>query len=193
MVDSLLYNRDKAARSGILSRLKLSEQSYAVLTLHRPSNVDEKETLLKIIEALREISARIPVVFPAHPRTQKSITRFGFDRLLQGGQVIMTEPLGYLDFLKLEMEARLVMTDSGGIQEETTVLNVPCITLRKNTERPITISQGTNVLAGDDRQMIVDQAFQILAGKGKEGSCPELWDGKTAERIIGILARKQRG
>ncbi len=183
---------------------------YALLTLHRPSNVDEKESLLKIIKALSEISRRIRIVFPAHPRTQKRLKEFGILDNLQitSHQLLITEPfglldqspvtnhqlliippLGYLDFLNLEMNAKFVMTDSGGIQEETTVLSIPCLTLRNTTERPITISQGTNILVWNDSQRITEEAFKILDGKGKTGNCPGLWDGKTAERIIKVLAK----
>jgi UDP-N-acetylglucosamine 2-epimerase (non-hydrolysing) len=195
MVDSLLYNKPKAEKSDILERLGLvtSHQSsstpYALLTLHRPSNVDNKETLLRIIKALGEISRRIPIVFPAHPRTQKRLKEFDLlDRLLlTNHRLLLIEPLSYLDFLNLEMNAKFVMTDSGGIQEETTVLNIPCLTLRNTTERPITIGQGTNTLVWNNTETIITEAFKIIDGKGKKGSCPELWDGRTAERIVEIL------
>lgn len=189
MVDSLLYNKAAAEGSQILSRLSLTEKGYALLTLHRPSNVDEKESLFKIVKALGEISKRIPIVFPAHPRTQKSIKDFNLLNLLPiaNQQFILTEPLGYLDFLKLEMNSKFVMTDSGGIQEETTALNIPCLTLRSTTERPITITQGTNTLVWNNTERITEEAFKILDGKGKQGTCPELWDGQAAERIIEIL------
>ncbi len=189
MVDSLLYNMERAEESQILTRLGLDKGSYAVLTLHRPSNVDKKESLLQIIHAVREISQRIPIVFPAHPRTRKSIKSFEFMRFFKDEHIRLIEPLGYLDFLKLEINARLVMTDSGGIQEETTVVNIPCLTLRDTTERPITISQGTNVLVGNDTQKIITEASRILDGKEKKGCCPEIWDGKTAERIVEVLAK----
>jgi len=189
MVDSLLYNMERAEESQILTRLGLDKGSYAVLTLHRPSNVDKKESLFQIIHALREISQRIPIVFPAHPRTRKSIESFEFMRFFKDEHIRLIEPLGYLDFLKLEINARLVMTDSGGIQEETTVANIPCLTLRDTTERPITISQGTNVLVGHDAQKIITETFKILDGKEKKGSYPEIWDGKTAERIVEILSK----
>lgn len=188
MVDSLLYNKTRAEQSQILSQLKLAEKGYALVTLHRPTNVDEKDSLLRIIEALREITRRLPVVFPAHPRTRKNITKFEFSQILEDRRILLIEPLGYLDFLNLEMNAKFVMTDSGGIQEETTVLSIPCLTLRNTTERPITISQGTNVLVWNHAEKIVEEASKILDGRGKTGNCPELWDGKTAERIVEILA-----
>ena len=153
--------------------------------------MDEKESLLRIIKALSEISRRIRIVFPAHPRTQKRLKEFDLLSHLSiaNQEFLLIEPLGYLDFLNLEMNAKFVMTDSGGIQEETTVLSIPCLTLRNTTERPITISQGTNILVWNDSQRITEEAFKILDGKGKTGNCPELWDGKTAERIIKVLAK----
>jgi len=188
MVDSLLFNKDRAAKRQIISQLGLKNESYALLTVHRPSNVDEKESLLRIINALGGISKRIPIVFPAHPRTQKPIVQFGFSRFFEDRRILLIEPLGYLDFLNLEMNAKLVLTDSGGIQEETTVLNIPCLTLRNTTERPITITQGTNTLVWNDTEKIITEAFKIVDGNAKKGSCPELWDGKAAERIVAVLA-----
>jgi UDP-N-acetylglucosamine 2-epimerase (non-hydrolysing) len=187
MIDSLLHNKTKAKQSLILPRLNLSSQGYALITLHRPTNVDKEESLFRIIQALKEISQRIPIVFPAHPRTQKNIAKFGLSQFFENRQILLIEPLGYLDFLKLGMNARFVMTDSGGLQEETTVLGIPCLTLRNNTERPITIIQGTNTLVWNETSKIAEEAFKILDGEGKSGSCPELWDGKAAERIMEIL------
>ena len=195
MVDSLLYNKEKAERSQILSRLGLKEGNYALLTLHRPSNVDKKESLLNITRALRQSSQRLPIVFPAHPRTQKRLKEFDLldQSPITSHQFLLIEPLGYLDFLKLMMNVKLVMTDSGGIQEGTTVFGIPCLTLRNTTERPITISQGTNVLVGNNTQKILEETFKIFDSGGKRGSCPELWDGMTAERIVEILGSKSRG
>ena len=195
MVDSLLYSRSMAAKSGILATLGLTASCgaqvtpYALLTLHRPSNVDKRKSLLKILEALNEISQRIPVVFPIHPRTRERLEEFGLLSHLPvaNQQFIIIKHLGYLDFLKLEMNARFVMTDSGGIQEETTVLNIPCLTLRERTEWPITVSRGTNTLVRDNADRIIGEAIKILDGKAKQGTCPELWDGRTAERIVKIL------
>jgi len=190
MVDSLLHNKAEAAKSVILHQLDLAERGYALLTLHRPSNVDEKESLFKIIKALSEISRRIRIVFPAHPRTQKRLKEFDLLSHLPiaNQEFLLIEPLGYLDFLNLEMNAKFVMTDSGGIQEETTVLSIPCLTLRNTTERPITLTRGTNTLVWNHTEKIVEEAFKILDGKSKTGNCPELWDGKAAERIVEILA-----
>ncbi len=163
-----------------------------MLTLHRPSNVDEKESLIKIIKALEEVSQRIPIVFPAHPRTRRNIEGFGFRGFFEDKHIYLIKPLGYLDFLKLEMNAKFVMTDSGGIQEETTVLGIPCLTLRNTTERPITIIQGTNTLVWNNTEKIIEEAFKILNGKGKKGNCPELWDGRAAKRIVEILREEFR-
>ncbi len=164
---------------------------YALLTLHRPSNVDKKESLIRIITALEEICHRIPIVFPAHPRTQKMLREFELLKSLPIGnhQFVLTESLGYLDFLKLEMNAKFVMTDSGGMQQETTVLGIPCLTLRHTTERPITVAHGTNTLVENDTNEIIEEAFKILDGKGKRGNVPKLWDGKAAERIVEVLAK----
>ncbi len=189
MIDSLIYNLNAAKRSQILHNLNLSEKSYALLTLHRPGNVDDKEILLRIITAINEVSPRIPIVFSAHPRTKNNITKFGYGRFFEAGPTTLIEPLGYLDFLNLEMNARFVMTDSGGIQEETTVLNIPCLTLRDNTERPITVTMGTNVLVGNDTHRIIKEATRILDGSEKTGLCPPLWDGSTSERIVEIFSK----
>jgi len=208
MVDSLLFNKARADQSQILARLKLAEKGYALLTLHRPSNVDEKHSLTNIMSAITKISEWIPVVFPAHPRTQKKLREFNLDNQATvikshdelnklnkpnklNERVLIIPPLSYLDFLKLEMYAKFVMTDSGGIQEETTVLNVSCLTLRDTTERPITITRGTNVLVGNNHRKIIEEASKILASKPKSPSRIELWDGMTAERIVDVLAGRR--
>ncbi|MFC1965908.1 non-hydrolyzing UDP-N-acetylglucosamine 2-epimerase [Chloroflexota bacterium] len=192
MVDSLLYNKEKAKHSQILSRLGLKERNYALLTLHRPSNVDDKENLLNIIAALIEISQRLSVVFPVHLRTRKRLREFNLlnQSPITNHQLVLIQPLGYLDFLNLEMNARMVITDSGGIQVETTVLGVPCLTILDSPIWTATHEQGTNTLVGSDSQKLTEEAFKILDGGGKEGKCPELWDGKAAERIVEILARE---
>lgn len=187
MIDSLLYNKQKAEQSQVLSQLGLRQGGYALLTLHRPSNVDEKESLVKIIIALKEISQRIPIIFPAHPRTRKNIEKFGLQSLFEDKHIYFIEPLGYLYFLKLMMNARLVMTDSGGIEPETTVLGIPCLTLLDTTGWKETVDQGTNTLVGNATEKIVAEAFKILDSKGKKGSIPKLWDGKTSERVVDIL------
>lgn len=188
MIDTLLEQAERAQASRILQELELAPHSFGVVTLHRPSNVDEPETLRGIAEALGEIARELPLVFPAHPRTQARLREFG---LALPEQVRVIEPLGYLDFLALWRNAKLVLTDSGGLQEETTALGIPCLTLRENTERPITIEQGTNRLVGRDLVTIRQTALAVLSGELKlAGRVPELWDGKAAERIVdALLAR----
>ncbi len=191
MIDTLLKNRDRALQKDTLERFSLKPHGYALVTLHRPSNVDDPEPLRGIFEALTEISRKIPVVFPIHPRTRKMFESSG---LLSGvsndSRMLLTEPLGYLDFLGLTARAKVVLTDSGGIQEETTVLGVPCLTMRFNTERPVTITEGTNRLVGNQREKILEAAEEVLEGRFPQGRIPELWDGKAAERIADILAEK---
>lgn len=164
--------------------------TYALVTLHRPSNVDDRATLAGISKALVGISYKVPVVFPVHPRTRQHIASLGI--LENAPQLYLVEPLGYLEFLNLEQHAKVVITDSGGIQEETTFLGVPCLTLRENTERPITVSMGTNLLIGSDYGRLEQEVAAILAGKVKKGQIPPLWDGQAAERIADILAEYQR-
>ena len=188
MIDSLFYSLEKSKNSNIREDLNLNEKEYAVLTLHRPSNVDEKETFDGILIALAEISAKIPIIFPAHPRTKSRISEFGFENLIENSNIKLIEPLGYLDFLRLYSGAKLVLTDSGGLQEETTALAIPCLTLRENTERPITIEMGTNILVGTNRAKITKTAFDVLNGKpSQDAKIPPLWDGKTAGRICDAL------
>ena len=193
MIDSLFANRSKAvAPTALLARAGHSAErirdGYGVVTLHRPSNVDQPETLGPIIEALSEISRRLPLVFALHPRTRNSLERFGMlDRLDAPGFVILP-PQGYLEMLGLMAGATMVLTDSGGIQEETTALGVPCLTIRENTERPITVDQGTNTLVGIDPTALRAAADAVLDGGGKRGRVPELWDGRAAERIAAHLA-----
>ncbi|MGH7496631.1 MAG: non-hydrolyzing UDP-N-acetylglucosamine 2-epimerase [bacterium] len=192
MIDSLMKHRERAEQSTILHELKLESKKFGLITLHRPSNVDVKENLENIFGALLQIQRELPLIFPVHPRTRKQMKLFGLDdKIAQARQLILTDPLGYLDFLKLTAHARLVITDSGGIQEETTVLGVPCITVRENTERPVTVSEGTNVVIGMSPQRILEESYRILEGKAKKGGVPEFWDGKAAERIVRILLDKE--
>lgn len=185
MIDTLLKHLQKARESTILQALKLQSKAYAVLTLHRPSNVDSRTIFMEISRALDTIQHNLPIVFPIHPRTKQRLIDFDMVTHLESLQnLIMTEPLGYLDFLKLIAEARFVLTDSGGIQEETTVLGVPCLTLRENTERPVTVSKGTNVVVGRDGDRIVAESEKIFRGLSAVGTVPELWDGRAAERIV---------
>ena len=170
--------------------LKLEEKSYAVLTLHRPSNVDEQAAFGRILDALEEIARRLPIVFPAHPRTRKMIDELGLGARVQSMKNLrVIDPVGYLDFLRLTSCARLVLTDSGGIQEETTVLGIPCITLRENTERPITVEMGTNTIAGTDTSKIIAAANRALNNPLPESNVriPEFWDGRAADRILDAL------
>lgn len=161
---------------------------YGVVTMHRPSNVDDPETFGRLVGALCEVSTRLPLVLALHPRTLARITEFGFADRFDPRRVALLPPQGYLEMLGLTTDATMVLTDSGGLQEETTALGVPCLTLRENTERPITIAEGTNTLCGTDARRIVETAFEILASGGKRGRVPELWDGYAAERIANHLA-----
>lgn len=190
MIDSLLYSLEKARSSDLLQRLGLEEGGFAVLTMHRPSNVDDPATLERLLSVLRDVSERIPVVFPVHPRTKANIAAFGMSGFASDAFRFI-EPLGYLDFLRLFSASALVLTDSGGLQEETTALGIPCVTLRENTERPITVELGTNTVAGTDPEKIRAAAFKVLDGpSGVSGSIPPLWDGKAAERICDALLGK---
>lgn len=190
MIDTLLRCRDLADRSNVFTELGLAQKGYALVTLHRPSNVDHKPSLEKLLWALEKIQDRVDVLFPIHPRTQKRITEHGFGPKVESlKRLRLVPPLGYIDFLALQAHAAMVLTDSGGIQEETTVLGVPCLTLRKNTERPITIEQGTNRLVGQDPHKIVAAAQAILDGPPVVGRIPEYWDGKAADRIADALDR----
>jgi len=190
MIDSLRHFLPLAQKSAIGEQLALKNdaawQRFAVLTLHRPSNVDSTEKLAELLGAIDSIAAQVPVIFPVHPRTQQRLAQAG---IKTHPQLKLIPPIGYLDFLCLLSKATLVLTDSGGIQEETTALGVPCLTLRENTERPITISEGTNQLIGTDPARIVAAAHDILAGKGKPGRIPPLWDGHAAERIVDVLLK----
>ncbi len=189
MIDSLFYNLEKAKSSAICEDLNIGEKDYAVLTLHRPSNVDEKETFSGLLDALTEISEKIPIIFPAHPRARARIDEFGLAERVASSNIRLIEPLGYLDFMRLYSGARLVLTDSGGLQEETTALSIPCLTLRENTERPITIEMGTNFLVGTNPSKITEKAFEILSAENQteNAKIPPLWDGRTAERICDAL------
>jgi len=212
MIDTLLTHHKRAQKSKILQKLGLVNSShnssnppnsikrYAVLTLHRPSNVDDKKTFKSILEALFHISSRIPIILPTHPRTLNRIKEFNFGRYFEGFPpdncqpaigncgIHCVKPLGYLDFLCLMSHATLVLTDSGGIQEETTILGIPCITLRENTERPVTITEGTNVIVGSDGKKIIKESYKVLEGNYKRGNTPKLWDGKAAKRIVDIIS-----
>ena len=204
MIDSLLASQQKAKKSSILHDLALNSNTgnttavrrYVLLTLHRPSNVDDRETLLTVLEGLQELSCSCPILFPMHPRTRKRTKEFGLERYFSNGNAIgsgiashgihMLEPLGYLDFLCLMRHAALVVTDSGGIQEETTCLRVPCVTVRNNTERPVTVTSGTNTIAGTTKEGIQRAVKKQLEGC-PNAEIPDCWDGKAAERIVKVL------
>jgi UDP-N-acetylglucosamine 2-epimerase (non-hydrolysing) len=189
MIDSLIRHRERARESGILETLGVSEKEYTLVTLHRPSNVDDPGTFRGILGALGALSEQKPVLFPVHPRTRRRVAEFGLEPVLERHPDLrLLDPLGYLDFLALQERAALVVTDSGGIQEETTYLQVPCLTVRHNTERPVTVTEGTNELVGTDEERIVEAGRRALGGDWKKGRIPELWDGKAGERIAAMLA-----
>jgi UDP-N-acetylglucosamine 2-epimerase (non-hydrolysing) len=191
MIDSIFKHLPRARESTIGKDLGLADRQYAMLTLHRPSNVDDGNTFSGILEALEEISKRLPIIFPVHPRTRKTIEQLGFsDRIEKAKGLRVIDPLGYIDFLGLCSKAQLVLTDSGGIQEETTVLGIPCVTLRETTERPVTVEMGTNMVVGTEPGKITTAAFAALDGlKAQQHSVPPLWDGHTADRILDALSQ----
>ena len=203
MIDTLLRHRARAEESTILNDLQLHEEGrvkpYGILTLHRPANVDDAEKFSKMLESFLDVSRHMPLIFPAHPRTLKQIQEadlgdYFVDHFMDGPEpwdsrvrIRLVPPLGYLDFLHLMSCAKVVLTDSGGIQEETTILGVPCITLRENTERPVTLTHGTNVLVGANPAKIVEEFSSVLRGTRKPGQPPQFWDGRAAKRIVQIL------
>ena len=190
MIDSVVFGRANAPKAqstlqahGVDPKFLEHPAGYGVVTLHRPSNVDDADTLRALLGVLGEVAADLPLVFALHPRTRSNIDRFGLTDLIDPARMVMLPPQGYLDMLGLMAGATVVLTDSGGLQEETTALGVPCLTLRENTERPITVEQGTNILVGRDRSAILAAMQDILGGRGKRGRVPEFWDGRAAERI----------
>ena len=193
MVDNVLYQADMLAGADTsafeTSTFKKERTAqggrYGVVTLHRPSNVDDAAMMTRIAGALKEIAQELPLIFPVHPRTRGNLAKFGIDL---GPNITLVGPQAYMAFLHLWKDAAVVLTDSGGMQEETTALGVPCVTIRENTERPITVDEGTNVLAGTDPQVIVSEVRKVLRGEGKAGRRPQLWDGQAATRIVDILA-----
>lgn len=188
MIDTLIRLLPEAKGSKLKAE-GLENKSYALVTLHRPSNVDEREMLIKIMKTLEEISEDLPVIFPIHPRTRRRLSdlKLKTDNL----NLRLIQPVGYLEFLALQKSATVVITDSGGIQEETTFLGVPCLTVRENTERPVTVEAGTNVLVGQDMKRLKREVYKILDGKAKKGSVPPLWDGKASERIAEVVLRSE--
>jgi len=186
MIDSLTYYLPKAEKSKILEEFDLVKGNYVLVTFHRPSNVDGKEELTKLINFLNKIAEKRKIIFPIHPRTRNNISKYSLNHSINQS-VNLCDPIGYIDFLSLIINAELIVTDSGGIQEESTYLGVQCITLRTTTERPITVDVGTNQLIGLDLNKAEKACLEVLNGNKKEGSTPEFWDGKTAERIVEIL------
>ena len=183
MIDTLVRLLPEAVKPDINGVSPDEEKGFALVTLHRPSNVDDAESLSKLLSTLRELSTRMQVIFPIHPRTAARIKELG----LETGDIVLSGPLGYLEFLWLQKNARMVLTDSGGIQEETTYLGVPCLTLRENTERPITVWEGTNVLIGGDFDLLQQEIGKVVAGNAKKGKIPEKWEGKAGERTAAVL------
>ena len=190
MIDTLMESQPRIRKSEIIKTLGIEEKKYALVTLHRPSNVDNPEAFKRILLAFAKIQNRVPIVFPVHPRTRKMLENPDLMEVTSRmPNLVLCDPLGYFDFGKLVQACRMVITDSGGIQEESTVYGIPCITIRENTERPVTIWEGTNELAGTDTAKIIDCAERIMDGKWKTGQIPELWDGHTAERIISWIEK----
>jgi UDP-N-acetylglucosamine 2-epimerase (non-hydrolysing) len=190
MIDTLMWMLTQARSGDTLSRQGLRPGNYGVVTLHRPSNVDTPETLSRLLEVLMEASRQLPLVFPIHPRTKRCIERFGLaDTLGRAESIVQLPPLGYLDFLALTSQARVIVTDSGGLQEESTVLGIPCLTVRPNTERPITVDEGTSTLVGNDPDKLRQCLRAVFDGSYKQGRRPALWDGHTADRIAAIVAQ----
>jgi UDP-N-acetylglucosamine 2-epimerase (non-hydrolysing) len=196
MIDTLRHNLARAiSTSNIVSDAGRpgfvnDEKKYAVVTMHRPSNVDDEIILGNLINTVLTISKQLPVIFPLHPRTKSMIEKFGYGKLLDTPDILLLPPMGYLEMLGLMKDAKVVLTDSGGIQEETTALGVPCITLRNNTERPITVDEGTNTIAGQDSHTILTIFNDIMASGGKGGRIPQFWDGRASNRIADIIANE---
>jgi len=191
MIDSLVANLEKADRLPVLEQMGLTPRKYATMTLHRPSNVDVKEVFSGLLDAIDEIQKEIPIIFPIHPRTRNNIKKMGLEaRVSKASNLRLVEPQGYLEFLKLNSNARLVITDSGGLQEETTFLKVPCLTLRENTERPVTCEIGTNRLVGVDPNVILKAYREIINNENVDSGIPDKWDGRTSQRIAEILIKR---
>jgi len=191
MIDSLINFLEKAENTTIMSELNLNGDDFVLITMHRPSNVDNKENFLKIMYAFEEISKDVTIIFPIHPRAEKNLDTFGFlEKVKSLKNIKLLPPMGYLDFIQLEKNAHFVITDSGGLQEETTFLGKPCLTVRENTERPITVQIGTNEIVGTDTELLIKLSKKILNGNWKKGEIPKYWDGHTAERIVKILDEK---
>lgn len=191
MIDTLVRNLDKARASTIFNHYGLRAREYMVATFHRPSNVDTREAIERLADTLEQLCWRAKLILPLHPRTRHSAASYGLSERIESiPGLILTEPLGYHDFIRLVMDALVVVTDSGGIQEESTYLGVPCLTMRENTERPITVTVGTNTLLGSNRSALLEKVDEVVRGEYKKGAVPPLWDGHAAERIVEILHRE---
>ncbi len=191
MIDTLLHQLAAARELDTLQRLGLASGEYGIVTLHRPSNVDQLETLEPLIDVLVDISKDLKLVFPIHPRTKARLETFGLmEKLESAPGFVIQGPMGYMEFLALTSQSKVIVTDSGGLQEESTALGIPCLTMRENTERPITVEQGTSTLIGSDADKLRRYLEQVLGGTYKKGSCPELWDGKAAERIAALVGEE---
>jgi UDP-N-acetylglucosamine 2-epimerase (non-hydrolysing) len=190
MIDMLKIMLNRLKGISYLDKYHLEKKNYVLLTLHRPSNVDYKRTFEKLLRTISEISMKLPVIFPVHPRSYAQMKKLKLERIIKKSRIITTAPLGYLENLSLLKNSRFVLTDSGGIQEETTYLRIPCLTLRKNTERPITCKIGTNTIVGTDPDKILFEVIEILNSNYKKGKIPKYWDGKASERIVKILKEK---
>ncbi|MBW2995475.1 UDP-N-acetylglucosamine 2-epimerase (non-hydrolyzing) [Candidatus Woesearchaeota archaeon] len=188
MIDTLLKHKKKAEKLDIISGFGLEKKNYVVLTMHRPRNVDIKVNFTNILDALHEVSEQTKIIYPIHPRAKKMAKKFNLFRKMKG--IILTEQLGYLEFLNLVANSKFIITDSGGLEEETTVLKIPCLTLRDVTERPATISEGTNILVGNNKNKIIRETNKLIKKKTKKGKTPKFWDGKAAKRIVKILIKE---
>ncbi len=189
MIDTLFQQLEEAQSLTSLPELGIEPKGYALVTLHRPSNVDQPEILAKLVDVLIDLSQELPVVFPIHPRTEARLTEFGLrERFIAADQLYIVPPQGYREFLCFSSQARVIITDSGGLQEESTALGIPCLTMRANTERPSTVTEGTSTLIGNDVDLLRNQLNAVMTGEYKTGRCPELWDGKASERIAEHLA-----
>lgn len=189
MIDTLRHQLPAARQRDVLTPLGLQPGQYGVVTLHRPSNVDRPETLESLLDVLIDISRHLKLIFPVHPRTQARLETFGLEPKCQSAPGLLRQgPLGYMEFLALTSQSQVIVTDSGGLQEESTALTIPCLTLRPNTERPVTVEQGTSTLIGNDAEKLRRYLEQVLAGTYKQGQCPELWDGHAAERIADVVS-----
>ncbi len=187
MIDSLHRSVKSSTKSTALEDYCVEPSEYGIMTLHRPANVDDSESLFYLVESACMASQDTPIIFPIHPRTKKMFGKEKFETLIQSSNLRICDPLGYLDFIRLLSNSKFVLTDSGGIQEESTALGIPCLTLRENTERPITVSMGTNTIVGKNRELMISLVSEILKTGGKKGKIPDLWDGNTASRISDVI------